>query len=226
MRFHDAKLIRVLARFAESGGPESRQTFAGRLGDWLSVTDALALSAALEAPDAPPSQPPDPSDASASRGAGDAALASAAETGAAARRGRARVEAAVCDAISAFSESATDFPTYRRHHLGFQRDMAARIAPLRQALRAELTIRSPSLARIAWLDAVFERALADRERSLLASVPVLLGRRFEQLRGETDGWLARFHDELREALRAELALRLQPIDGLIAALDNQAMREQ
>jgi hypothetical protein len=71
-----------------------------------------------------------------------------------------------------------------------------------------------------------EQALAERERGLLASAPVLVGRRFDQLRGTSDGWLATFHDDFRETLAAELELRLQPLDGLIAALDDEATRMQ
>jgi hypothetical protein len=107
-----------------------------------------------------------------------------------------------------------------------QREMSLRIAPLRRALRAALAARSADLARLAALDAVFEQALAERERGLLASAPVLVGRRFDQLRGTSDGWLATFHDDFRETLAAELELRLQPLDGLIAALDDEATRMQ
>ena len=217
MAFHGARLVRVLARLAAPGVPESRQSLAERLGDWLAVTAALALSLALGSP-APENagEPvaairPDP-------GRADAA--------AAARGARDRLRHALESAASGFDASASDFPSYRRHHQRMQREMSLRIAPLRRALRAALAARSADLARLAALDAVFEQALAERERGLLASAPVLVGRRFDQLRGTSDGWLATFHDDFRETLAAELELRLQPLDGLIAALDDEATRMQ
>ncbi|MFP3803289.1 DUF3348 family protein, partial [Paraburkholderia sp. SIMBA_027] len=40
----------------------------------------------------------------------------------------------------------------------------------------------PGMARLAALDAIMERVLGARERSLLSAVPALLGTRFERLR--------------------------------------------
>lgn len=217
MAFHGARLVRVLARLAAPGVPESRQSLAERLGDWLSVTDALTLSLALGSP------------ASGNAGEPGAAIRpdpGRADAAAAARGARDRLRHALESAASGFDASASDFPSYRRHHQRMQREMSLRIAPLRRALRAALAARSADLARLAALDAVFEQALAERERGLLASAPVLVGRRFDQLRGTSDGWLATFHDDFRETLAAELELRLQPLDGLIAALDDEATRMQ
>lgn len=217
MAFHGARLVRVLARLAAPGVPESRQSLAERLGDWLSVTDALTLSLALGSP------------ASGNAGEPGAAIRPdprSADAAAAARGARDRLRLALESAASGFDASAIDFPSYRRHHQRMQREMSLRIAPLRRALRAALAARSADLARLAALDAVFEQALAERERGLLASAPVLVGRRFDQLRGTSDGWLATFHDDFRETLAAELELRLQPLDGLIAALDDEATRMQ
>ena len=217
MAFHGARLVRVLARLAAPGVPESRQSLAERLGDWLSVTDALALSLALGSP--------------APENAGEPVAAIRPDPGrvdaaAAARGARDRLRLALESAAFGFDASASDFPSYRRHHQRMQREMSLRIAPLRRALRAALAARSAALARLAALDAAFEQALAERERGLLASAPVLVGRRFDQLRGTSDGWLATFHDDFRETLAAELELRLQPLDGLIAALDDEATRMQ
>ena len=43
---------------------------------------------------------------------------------------------------------------------------------------------------------------------------------------QPDGWLALFRKDLRAVLLAELALRLQPVEGLIAALDNEVTKQQ
>ena len=59
--------------------------------------------------------------------------------------------------------------------------MAAAVGPLRASARAVLSGRSAALRQLAALDAVLDQALAAREASLLATVPVLLGKRFVQL---------------------------------------------
>ncbi|NIF42246.1 DUF3348 domain-containing protein, partial [Burkholderia sp. Tr-862] len=105
--------------------------------------------------------------------------------------------------------------------------------------------RSSGMARLAALDAIMERVLGARERSLLSAVPALLGTRFERLRDAerqaladaqaaadagADGgapsaavivpstWLESFRDEMRSILLAELEVRFQTVDGLLAAL--------
>jgi hypothetical protein len=75
------------------------------------------------------------------------------------------------------------------------------------------------LARLAEVDAVMEVALTPREHALLANVPELLGQRFARLhvRGQTH-WLDTFRREMQSVLLAELDLRFQPVDALLAAL--------
>ncbi|MGI0506756.1 DUF3348 family protein, partial [Burkholderia sp. ZZQ-2] len=111
------------------------------------------------------------------------------------------------------------------------------------------------------LDAIMERVLGARERSLLSAVPALLGTRFGRLRDAErqaladadaeaaaaaaaesaaaadpadDGaaivnspavaaivpgaWLDTFRDEMQSILLAELEVRFQTVDGLLAAL--------
>jgi hypothetical protein len=81
-----------------------------------------------------------------------------------------------------------------------------------------------------------ERALGSRERTLLATVPELLGGHFERLRhagqetltgaqasgdapAVTSGaWLDVFRKDMQSVLLAELDLRFQPVEGLLAAL--------
>ena len=79
-----------------------------------------------------------------------------------------------------------------------------------------------------------------REQQLMGTVPVVLERRFEQLRTahalgraaaqqpddpaawrQPCGWLHRFGQELEAALLAELEVRLQPVTGLMEALRNE-----
>ena len=139
--------------------------------------------------------------------------------------------------------AATYLP-YRRFYEAHQRDMESRVAPLRVNVREALATASPRLRQLAELDATLENILRDRERKLLAKVPVLLRQRFEHLykehqqlhvqlcahtqRADTPaewmqagGWLAHFCSDLQMLLLAEVALRLQPTLGLIEALTEQ-----
>ncbi|HEX5305649.1 MAG TPA: DUF3348 family protein [Dyella sp.] len=78
-----------------------------------------------------------------------------------------------------------------------------------------------SLARLAEVDAVMEVALTPREHTLLAKVPELLGQRFARLRAAGNGsntWLDAFRRDMQSVLLAELDLRFQPVEALLAAL--------
>ncbi|WP_068804224.1 DUF3348 family protein [Thauera phenolivorans] len=229
-RLDSSRLVRALVELAVTDGPEPKQSFAERLGQWLDLKDALALFSALN---------PGAVQAHAQGGGTPASPASAA-----ARKAYARVLAGLSAAIaaepllSAAPPPALEagFAPYQRCHLAHQRAMIAAIGPLRATVRATVAKRSPALARLAALDAVLEQALAARERSLLATLPALLAARFEQLgtaarvaqptapEGATTGdaadWLAGFRKDMQAVLQAELDLRLQPVAGLIEALDN------
>jgi hypothetical protein len=137
-------------------------------------------------------------------------------------------------------EMPSAFEPYRRYYLAQQRDMELGTRPLRAKARDVLARTSPALKTLATLDAALDDILNDRESKLLANVPVLLEKRFTQLRkehehrlestGMTDipaywmhagGWLARFRTDLQTVLLAELDLRLQPTVGLIEALNHE-----
>lgn len=248
-RLNSSGLVRLLTELAAADVPGSKQSFADRLGQWLDFTDALSLYSALNA-----------------GAAGDAGLSSAAPSsdGAVTRNQFARVRDALRDSIVTDGvsrpgkarielpaptpndsvENAADFAPYHRYYLAHQRDMAANIGPLRAAVRGVLARQSPALKRLAALDAVLDKALEARERGLLATVPTLLGKRFEhryeshratQTEATADdpmrwmapgGWLAAFCREMQDVLRAELDVRLQPVAGLIAALEDEATRKQ
>jgi HPt (histidine-containing phosphotransfer) domain-containing protein len=91
---------------------------------------------------------------------------------------------------------------------------------LRSELRGALSGRSAGLARVAALDAALETALRAKERHLLATVPDVLQRHFERLRqAQPMQWLHRYAADMQSVLLAELDLRLQPIEGLLATLN-------
>ncbi|HDR9700316.1 TPA: DUF3348 family protein, partial [Burkholderia aenigmatica] len=151
-----------------------------------------------------------------------------------------------------------DFADFRQRYLSLQQDMETAIGQLRGRLRVAVAARSSGMARLATLDAIMERVLGARERSLLSAIPALLGTRFGRLRDAerqaladaesaaaaaesavaaipaddgavvADGtavaaivpgaWLDTFRDEMQSILLAELEVRFQTVDGLLAAL--------
>ncbi len=239
--FDSSRLIRALSDLVSTDAAPPRQSFADRLGQWLDFADAIALFSALN-------------------GSTDAAGGPATAEHPALRDEFARVRGALLDSINtdgvltpgkarirlpapawhASTPGAADYLPYHRYYLAHQRDMGAAIAPLRASVRAGLAQRAPALRQLAALDGVLDQALAPRERSLLATVPQLLGRHFEQLHQahrsalptpddparwlQPGAWLHTFCQDMRVVLRAELELRLQPVAGLLEAL-NEVTRQ-
>ena len=180
-RFNSAGLVRILAELAVADVADSKQTFAERLGEWLDLKDALALYSALNsaAGNSPPGAPP----AAALRtrlAQVRGELAAAVAAAGTAQPGGANL-ALPTPLPNAAPESAADFAPFHRYYLAHQRAMAAAVGPLRASARAVLSGQSAALRQLAALDAVLDQALAAREASLLATVPVLLGKRFAQL---------------------------------------------
>jgi hypothetical protein len=232
--FSGPALIRLLARLTDVDVPESRQSLSDRLSQWLGWTDAIALSTALN-------------------GNPHAVSSGARAFGSVEENECARVRTSLANAIvddsaaglrapaQAHSQGVpgnaeVDYPVFRQRYLSLQQTMETGIGNLRGRLREMLSARSPGMARLAAVDAVMERALSPRERSLLATVPVLLERHFERLRqaeqqtlvdaqasGDaatvtTGAWLDVFRKDMQSVLLAELDIRLQPVEGLLAAL--------
>lgn len=230
-------LIRLLARLTDVDVSESSQSLSDRLSQWLGWTDAIALSTALNG------NPP--AVASATRANGHAeesecarvrtalanAIAGDSVFAAARRRGPAQAPPQ-----GAPAQAAIDFAVFRQRYLSQQQAMETAIGNLRGRLRGMLAAMTPAMTRLAVVDAVMERALSERERSLLAAVPGLLAGHFARLRqteqatlagaqalGDaapfTPGaWLDVFRKDMQSVLLAELDVRLQPVEGLLAAL--------
>ncbi|MBN8440613.1 MAG: DUF3348 domain-containing protein [Thauera sp.] len=249
-QFNSPKLVRVLAGLGVADVSGARQSVAEMLGDWLAFGDALSLYSALNAAPAGgvESRLPAVANADAAKVAraeferAQGVLAAAITGSGGARAGRSRVEWPA-PGPHASLKAAPDYAPYHQYHLAHQRDMTSAVTALRASVRAALSARSPALGRLAALDAVLEQALAPRERALLATVPALLAKRYEQLYAELEaaredaddagdagrwmqpgGWLAKFRGDMQDVLLAELALRLQPVAALIAALDSEVTR--
>jgi hypothetical protein len=234
--FNSASFIRCLGDLGLDDGPgavaSAQQPLAARLGAWLNWTDAIALSAALQAPgetsahQAPPAPPAPPALGF------DAAQACA-------RVRQELTQGVMADAVFAASQPgpsrtpvlplplplprsapASAFLPYRRGYLAQQRAMDERIGPLRTQVRAALATRSPALRQLAALDAALDTAWSPRERHLLAKVPALLERHHARLHAghPAASGLAAFCQDARGVLLAEIDFRLQATAGMVEAL--------
>lgn len=219
-------LIRLLARLTDVDVRESAQPLSDRLSHWLSWTDAITLSTALSA--SPPTVasngyrvgPPDAElMCTRLRTALTKAIASACAPEPRAGVGR--------QPMQGTTVVAPDYADFRQRYVLMQDRMELEISGLRGRLRRLLAAQTPDLARLAVLDASMEQALRARERSLLGAVPGLLGPHFERLRTAAQAseaapssraWLDAFRKDMQSVLLAELDVRFQPVDGLLAAL--------
>lgn len=207
-------LIRLLAHLGGVAPPAPPDALSARLGHWVDWPQAVALAGAL---DARPAAGPD--DGSEARdGAGDecdrlrAALVGIIE----ADRAFAAVDAS----------GARDAAFYRQRYAALQQVMEAEIELLRRRLRQRLARRGGADGRLAGVDAVMERALAARERALLASLPSVLATHFERLQSPATHTatpaaphaIDLFRQDMKRLLSAELDVRLHPTRGLLSAL--------
>ncbi|MBT2118550.1 DUF3348 family protein [Dyella sp. LX-66] len=216
--------IRLLASLTDAGAPASPPPLPDRLSQWLDWNQSIALSTALDGrpvlADGAPFTDEDGEECARARAAlaqaivGDRALSPAA----------------------AQDEIGIDAAIVRQRYLTHQRAMQAAAGRLRGRLRDRLAAKDAEMARLASVDAAMEVALSPREHALLAAAPKLLGAHFERLRqaaentaegaagaelpaGETSAaWLDVFRKDMQSVLLAELDVRFQPVEGLLAAL--------
>ena len=189
----------------------ARADVAQRLGDWLSVADAIALSAGLpvleaRVPAATRGRPARARDRQDLVGQ----LASLRTTLVASIRQHAR---------DGGDEADTEFALYLQRCLDLQRRMELAIEAFRDHVRQTLATTSPELARLAKLDALMAHLLEPRERQLLSTVPSFLRRRHEQRRREAakGAPLLSFAREFEQVLLAELDVRLRTVTGMVEA---------
>jgi len=248
--FSRSKLVGLLAGLSIVDVAESKPDFAERLSHWLDLSDAITLHAVQNAGAASSSAAP----------SGGQAVAAVAMEEEYARVRTALVNSITTSCSSAIGETRMKLPTpepdatietaaayqlayqpFRRLHLAQQASMEASVRALRSSVRRALARASAPLRQLAALDEALDNTLCVREHQLLATVPMLLERRFEQLlkahqqpladtrqadsraaRPPPAEWLSVFCRELQGMLLAELDLRLQPTAGLIEALRNEA----
>lgn len=230
-----SEFIRQLARTIDVGVTPTQQPLSQRLSQWLDWTHSIALSTALDGSPAagdgsvPPSACAEEEECTLVRTAlaraiaadGAGALASAAKP---------------VPTIEGTDQAKADYAPFRQRYHAMQRSMQSATGRLRGRLRDKLAEGTADMARLAEVDAVMERALSPREQTLLAAVPTVLGEHFERLRQANDAsladesvsqdpsaaptgaWLDVFRRDMQNVLLAELDLRFQPVDGLLAAL--------
>jgi len=237
--FHRSALVRVLSS-THPELPNLKYDFGERLGQWLDLADALTLFSVLNT---------EAGGGTSVRPAGDDLPAQLV-----------RVRRNLSDSIhhdgvfnsepestppripfpapqpNVSADGAANFAPFHRYYLAHQRDMNTAITALRANARKALAGQSAAGRQLADIDAAFERFLTTRERNLLANIPILLGKRFDQLYAEhravisdstsddpaawtqPGSWLETFCHDTQTVLLAELELRLKPVAGLIAAL--------
>lgn len=206
-------LVRLLGEWFPTDARASGMDFAERLSLWLGAVDAIGLQATHQAVRAMQSAAPGPLTA---RGGGAASLVEDL------RRVRGLLAHAIARPLAPPDGTPPEFKPYADRHVELQRQMELAIPPLRAHVREVASRQSARLRQLAALDAAMEQVLAARGQALLARLPARLKRRFEQLRASAAGdadedWLQAFDREWRQALLAELEVRLAPVAGLVEA---------
>ena len=247
-RFSSSRLVQLLQQWQLLEPPAQWPGLGEQLGRWMGWTDAVSLSAVLSGEPAAAPGAGLRAGLGAASPTRPLAGARAALAPAQVREGLARVRDSLLTDIatdplfvavlggkssaSAQAASAPDFAACRRQHQAHQRAMERQLAPWREAARYLLARHAPSpshplapLAALAALDAVMARALGERESHLLSRLPRALERHFARLCngpecGSAPGsGLAQFITDLQALLRAELEFRLEPIEGMLEALN-------
>jgi len=136
--------------------------------------------------------------------------------------------------VGGSTEKTVAYEPYLKFYVAHQIDIHSRVQSLQSQVREAVSGLSPELAQLSALDAAVGDALAVRSRDFFAIVPRLLEKRFKQLHDEQqqdannpDSWLQagggleQFCSEMRGLLLAELEVRLQPVLGLVEAVNEK-----
>jgi len=137
------------------------------------------------------------------------------------------------------AEALQTYEPYQRFYSMHQAEMAGSVQRLRIRVRSTIAGFSTELHKLAELDRILSDILAGHTQKLFNVTPILLESRFKELLAAhlekaggvhnseppqwlTPGeWLELFYKEMQELLLAELDVRLQPIFGLLEALNEQ-----
>lgn len=234
---YSARLVRLLANLGSPEAVEIPGCFAERMGRLFDLADTIALDAARQRPAAGPFI-----------AESDTATHLQADLDHSRDSLVERIDQAFSDGGTATlrlptpvpDETPPSFKPYQRFYLAQQRQLIATVQPLRLRIRQTMAAHSPALAQLAALDTVFDNTLSIYSRRGFATLPKVLEKRFKTLwrahlkdlsKGDRDphpgdwitpgAWLHQFHQEMRMMLLAELEIRLEPILGLLDALNHK-----
>lgn len=238
--------MRKLTALGLASPQRSKRLFASELADLIDISDAIELSQLFGNLDAVTA-----ADESVTAQAADALFEQhraemlafidssfVTDTEEATAPGRAAFRLPVLREGALISSEA--LPRYQRFYTLHQSELERRVAVLRMALLERLQSVNDALAQVAAVEIALGPILAKYSRRCLASMPKLVATRFEQsllqhgqpkavAAGTTpsfeNDWLQHFHEELRQLLHAELALRLQPLEGMLDCLNPDDRRE-
>lgn len=114
------------------------------------------------------------------------------------------------------------YDPFYRFYLAHQREQDLALRVLRAGARDALSGCSPGLKKLSVLDQALDDTLWDHTRRFFALIPRLLERRFALLQKQQQPqWLIQFRKDIQALLLAELDLRLQPILGMVEALEKE-----
>lgn len=245
-RLHSSELLRVL----HTQGLFEPATDAGdvgqRLGHWLHIRDAIALQSFIGEVDKPSALPAAPIarvDSAVLRqrfAKVHDALAKSITKDSPPAPGMLQIQTPATELPHPI-DAATAFEPFRRFYSGHQRQMQAIVCTLRTQLRNMLEKGKAAHKQLATLDALFENVLIGHETRLLAQIGTRFEKRFAKILRQhlqqleqaaqadepaprTQPWLEPLLADMRQALLAELDLRLQPVLGLIEALTHDTRR--
>ncbi|AUM14190.1 DUF3348 family protein [Ketobacter alkanivorans] len=216
-----SRLVRLLSDFAMVDDDWAYRDFADRLGQMLSFNDSIILSDAHKAK-------PERGFQRHTESAEDvkqevlrtkATLVNNVIQSCTSGDGKPRIRWPVVDA-----ESASGYEPFLRFYSAHQREQDLAIRVVRSAARDALSACSPALKKLALLDQALDDTLWEQIRRFYGVIPRLLERRFNLLRDQQPLWLNQFRKDIQALLLAELDLRLQPVLGLVEALEKEVIR--
>lgn len=243
-----SRLVRYLQDLAVASTPVSHKNFADRLGRMIDLSYSITLSEALRSLPKLECAVPNGS-AELARNGSRAPSLSLRDEFLAERRNmvefiaqsfvRSAEEVAFClpkPVAETFADVSAGFVPCQRFYALHQSEMDFRILKLRNRVRQAVATQSRAMTQLATLDATLADTLASHTRKAFGGIPRLLGKHFQALAAaalrhnptiaanpdlwiQPEGWLATFYNDMQGLLLAELDVRLQPVVGLIEALD-------
>lgn len=246
-RPYSSELLRFLASRGMADADLDTGDIGQRLGDWLDFRQAIALQSFIGSVDHPTMQDRAATarvDASVLRrrfAEVRSALEQSILSGSVPAPGLARIEWPAAELAHPI-DPKTAFDPLRRYATGHQRQMESVIRSLRTQLRGMLDKGTRAQRQLCALDTIFDSVLSARETRLLGQLNKGFEQRFakalrqhlkQQVQAAgadepaplTEPWLAPLLADMRQALLAELDLRLQPLLGLVEALTQDKTRQ-